>query len=312
MNLRAGQGQMEIRPFVEGMMNKKAGIGKEPSVFMEDAEYLRDFFENGPVGFHIFGPDRGIIDINRAELDMLGYTRSEIVGRKTWADLIIPDQQPLFEQHWRNLVKTGRVRNLNYTLLHKDGHQVHVILNATARKDRKGKILNTRGSVLDITQRKQAEEALRLTADKLEQQKAALENKNIALGEVLARIEVEKKQVERHMMSNIENLIMPLLGKLKRKGSRIDLHCIELLETNLKALMSAFGAAVSQERLRLSPREIEICNMIKNGLRTKEIADVLKTSCRTIDNHRNRIRKKLGISQREINLISYLQNIPQA
>ncbi|UCF15158.1 MAG: PAS domain S-box protein, partial [Phycisphaerales bacterium] len=123
-------------------------------------ERFRDFFENAPVGFHIFGPDRKIVDINRAELEMIGYAKDEIVNKKTWADLILPEQRAEFEEHWRRIVAAGQVRSLNYTLVHKDGHYVDVLLNASARFDENGNLLNTRGSVLNVTERKRLEREL--------------------------------------------------------------------------------------------------------------------------------------------------------
>jgi two-component system CheB/CheR fusion protein len=123
-------------------------------------ERFRDFFENAPVGFHIFGPDRKIIDINDAELEMIGYARDEIVDKKTWADLILPEQRAEFEEHWRSIVVVGEVRSLNYTLVHKDGHYVDVLLNASARFDENGHLINTRGSVMNITERRRLEREL--------------------------------------------------------------------------------------------------------------------------------------------------------
>ena len=61
--------------------------------------------------------------------------------------------------------------------------------------------------------------------------------------------------------------------------------------------------------LKLTPREIEICNMIKSGLTTKEISNFLNSSSQTIDKHRKNIRKKLGLTQRYINLTSFLQSL---
>jgi PAS domain S-box-containing protein len=116
-----------------------------------------DFFKNAPVGFHVFGPDRLIIDINQAELDMLGFTREEILNRKTWGDLIIPEQRKEFERHWAKIISKGHVRNMEYTLIRKDGSTVDVLLNASARISKSGELINTRGSVLDITERKQDE-----------------------------------------------------------------------------------------------------------------------------------------------------------
>ncbi len=124
-------------------------------------ERFHDFFANAAVPLHIFGPDRIIIDINQAELDLIGYERSEIVGVKTWADLIVPEQCEQFERHWRRLLQTHDVRNLEYTVVRKDGRHVYVLLNASARYDVQGRLLNTRGSVVDITRRVEAEAALR-------------------------------------------------------------------------------------------------------------------------------------------------------
>lgn len=262
---------------------------------MIDKDYLSDFFEYAPIGFHIFGPDRKFIAINQAELSMIGYSREEVIGRKTWSDLILPSQKFLFEQHWVNLMAEGQAINFEYTLVHKDGHYVQVVLNASARKDESGRIMNTRGSVLDITRSKKLQEE-------------ALHCKNVALGEVLSRIELEKKQIKKDMMANVEELILPLLEKFKRKSSSLERKRIQLLEDTLRDITSPFAGAISDRHLKLSPREIEICNMIKKGLSTKEISSLLNTSSRTVDNHRNRIRKKLKIAHKNINLVSYLQN----
>lgn len=261
-----------------------------------DTDYLSDFFEYAPVGFHIFGPDRKFLAVNEAELDMTGYSREELIGKKTWVDLILPSQVSLFENHWAALMSQGRAADIEYTLVHKKGQHIHVVLNASARKDAQGRILNTRGSVLDITRRKQLEHE-------------ALNAKNIALGEILSRIELEKRQIKEDMMANLEELVLPLLSKLKRKSSVLDRRRLELLEDSLKEIVSPFGGAISNQKWKLSPREIEICSMIRKGLSTKEISGLLNTSIRTVDNHRNRIRKKLGVSQHKINLISLLQEL---
>lgn len=118
---------------------------------------FRDFFENAPIGFHIFGADQIITAVNDSELEMTGYSRDEIVGKKTWADLIVPDQKKLFEKHWHEITTKGKASNLEYKLVHKQGHHIDVILNASSRFDASGQLISTRGSILNITKRKQAE-----------------------------------------------------------------------------------------------------------------------------------------------------------
>jgi PAS domain S-box-containing protein len=125
----------------------------------ETQERFSDFFVNAPIGFHIFGPDQVLIDINEAELAMLGYEREEVVGKKKWTDLIVPEQKQKFEKHWHDIKTKGQAKNLEYTLVHKEGYRIDVVLNASSRFDRHGNLVNTRGSVLNITARKRAEKA---------------------------------------------------------------------------------------------------------------------------------------------------------
>ncbi len=264
------------------------------NLITEDPAYLRDFFDHASIGFHVFGPDRVIIDINEAELQMIGYGREEIVGRKTWAELIVPEQGAVFEQHWQNILAVGRVCNIPYTLVHKDKHHVEVILNATARFDNEGHLLNTRGSVIDVTQRNQMERRL--------------EQNNLALNEILAQLQEEKKKIKANVVGNVEQLIHPLLAKLKRKGSPLDQRNIELLSSSIEQITTEFGSRLADPQWRLSRREIEICHMIKNGMSTKNIADLLSVSSRTVDNHRDNIRKKLNISAQNINLTTFLRS----
>lgn len=133
---------------------------KTEKLLQETESRFTDFFQNAPIGFHIFGPNQMIIDINNAELEMIGYSREEVINRKTWTDLIIPQQKAILEQHWKDITSSGSVKNIEYTLIHKDGHHVDVIINASARFDDRGNLINTRGSVIDISERKRMTEQL--------------------------------------------------------------------------------------------------------------------------------------------------------
>ncbi|MBI5024699.1 MAG: PAS domain S-box protein [Candidatus Omnitrophica bacterium] len=274
-------------------------------LLMADEAFLRDFFENSPVGFHVFGPDKIIRAVNQAELDILGYRREEIIGRKKWSDLIVPEQRAQFERHWKDISTIGRVTNLRYTLQTKTGAKVDVILNASARFNRAGELLNTRGTILDVRHLKQA----RRSGKSGVREKTVLEQHNQALSVLLANIEVEKETLKKNIMTNLEQLILPVLRKLKRRGSQLDQRYLELLERNFLGLTSSLGMKLVNPRWKLTAREIEVCGMIKNGLATKTIADMLCVSQRTVEHHRNHIRKKLGVTRIGINLNSYLQSL---
>ncbi len=273
-----------------------------------DPHYLRDFFENAPVGFHSFGPDRIIIDMNRTELEMLGYSREEVVGKKRWVDFIDPVQVPLFEKHWKDIHVLGEARNLHYTLICRDGQRRRVLLNASARFDSRGKLVNTRGSVVDITERYELARHLAESQSKLSRHKQALQKNNSILMGWMDQLEEEKQKYSENIQRNMEQTIFPLVEKLKRRGSSNDRRHLEMLERSLQELASGFAVKLMEKKWRLSLREIEICKMLKGGLKTKEIADLLSTSERTIEHHRNHIRKKLGISQSTQDLMAYLRN----
>jgi DNA-binding CsgD family transcriptional regulator len=79
-----------------------------------------------------------------------------------------------------------------------------------------------------------------------------------------------------------------------------------LLKRNLEEIVSPFTNKLSKEFMILTPVEVQICNMIKNGLSTKEIAKLRGISPATVSRHREHIRKKLGITKKEVNLATYL------
>jgi DNA-binding CsgD family transcriptional regulator len=58
----------------------------------------------------------------------------------------------------------------------------------------------------------------------------------------------------------------------------------------------------------LTPTEIAICNMIRTGMRTKEIAGIRGVSESTVNRQREKIRQKLKITNQEINLATFLQS----
>ena len=161
----------------------------------------------------------------------------------------------------------------------------------------------------EINERKGTEKALRESERKLKGQKMVLERKNVALGEVIEQVEHEKRQVKNNVVLNVEKLLLPLLRKLRGKATRIENQYIDLLQSTCEELASSFGKKLSMENMKLSPREIEICNMIKGGLSGKEIAELLRLSFKTVERHRNDIRKRLKLVGRKVNLGTFLQGL---
>jgi DNA-binding CsgD family transcriptional regulator len=158
-------------------------------------------------------------------------------------------------------------------------------------------------------ERTKAEDALKTSEALLRTERKALEEKNIALSEILNQIEAEKNNIKRHVSGNVERILLPILYKIRNKSSDIERQYIDLLERNLKDIVTPVFNNLSDKYAKLSPRELEVCNLIKNGLSSKQIADLLNISTLTIHRHREFIRKKIGLVNQKMNLESYLKNL---
>ena len=161
----------------------------------------------------------------------------------------------------------------------------------------------------DITWRKQTEEALKKSESKLREQKLALEQKNIALSEFIGQMEIEKRKIKDEIKTNVSMIIFPILEKLKLKKDKASQNYANLIQHHLEELISSYGSKIKEKGLNLTPREIEVCNLIKSNLSSKDISNILYISYQTVERHRKNIRRKLKISNKRINLVSFLRKI---
>lgn len=142
--------------------------------------------------------------------------------------------------------------------------------------------------------------------DQLEMEKSALNNMNITLSEVLARVHSEKREIGDSIYANFNKVILPIIHALGSGANSKQKKYISLLRSSLEDLTSPFINRLSKDFMSLTPSEIQICNMIRGGLSTKEISSLRGLSIATINKHRENIRKKLGLTNKTVNLITFL------
>jgi len=159
-----------------------------------------------------------------------------------------------------------------------------------------------------IAARISAELELQETNRQLILERKALQESNTALRMVLAQIEQEKQEIHRDIKMNVEKILMPILHALALQLPLIQRKYVEMLQTNLEEITSPFISQLSISYHSMTPTEIAICNMIRNGMRTKEIAEMRGVSEATINRHREKIRHKLKITNQDVNLATFLQS----
>ena len=159
-----------------------------------------------------------------------------------------------------------------------------------------------------IATRISAEEELQESNKQLSLERKALQESNAALRTVLKRIEEEKHEIYRSLKTNVEKIIMPIIHALDLQLPQTQRKYVEMMKASLEEITSPFISQLSNSYHSLTPIEITVCNMIRNGLRTKEIAQMRGVSNATVNRHRENIRRKLKITNRDVNLATYLQS----
>jgi len=240
------------------------------------------------------------LDQNRAAEKMFGYTKAEIVGKKGTC-YFVPENRELAY----NFAMSGHEKPYTATALRKDGTTFPCEIQArgTVYRGRSIRVASCR----DISDRIKAQKITQKEKKDLEKEilkrTVDLEETNTALGILLKKRERDKTDVEEKINLNVKVMIEPYLKKLK-KSTLNDKQMIylKILESNVREIISPFGQRLSSELMKLTPKELNVANLVRQGKTTKEIAALSNVSPETISLHRKNIRKKLNLTEKKVNL----------
>jgi len=277
--------------------------------FLPDATFVRDL-------------QGRIIVWNKAMEEMTGARAKDMLGkgdyeyalpfygkrRPIMIDLVLKPDKKIERKYDMVIKKPGHFLIAEgWTSL--KGEKVFLWGKASPFCNSKGKIVGSVESVRDITDRKQYEDAINKREKELGNKTRELEDMNAALRVLLKQRESDRKEFEEKILTNIKVLILPHIEQLKmqlRTGE--NRRHIDILESNLKEIVSPFARTLSAVYSNLTNREIQIANLIKEEKTTKEITEVLNISESAVNIHRYRIRQKLNIDKRR-NLRTFLSSL---
>lgn len=249
-----------------------------------------------PVGLCYLDTNLRYLYINDWLADINGLPAGKHLGRSMLE--LFPDLAAAIEPQLQEVIDTGApvIKGKPFAKTHSQSGVKRLFEHSYfPNKSTDGTVLGLSCFVEEITERARAEEEVI--------------RKNLALREILSQIEEEKHDLHNQIRLNIDRSIIPSIKKLKGRLVNHDLKALEQIESNLEQIVSPFISRIETQFAHLSPREVEISILIRNGSASKEIARTLNLSAQTIHKFRKIIRHKLGITNKEINLTSFLNSL---
>ena len=247
-----------------------------------------------------------ILETNSKAERILGFSEKVLIG-KDFREFIDPIGNSEVLQFVKKFKPVENLRNVKINN-HPHGSK---FIDLRVEKENSGSKSREHYKIfiVGVSDRAQIQNELKQCQKELRETKEILKEKNIALRELMRQVEIENQKVKESISFNIEKLLLPLVQRLRIKSKEEDLPAFELLENNVKQIATQFDLKISILPERLSTKEIEVCNMVRSGFSSKEIASMFGVSLKTVETHRKNIRKKLNLKDRKTNLAAYLNTI---
>ncbi|MFC1828494.1 PAS domain S-box protein [Thermodesulfobacteriota bacterium] len=285
----------------------------------ESDERYRLLVETMSDGLGVQDENGRITYVNDKFCKMLEYESNEFIGRPVADFLDHTNKQTLKDQVEKRKAGLTEPYELHWT--RKDGTLFPTIMSPQIIYDTNGKFMGSFAVITDISNQKKIEASLQGTLDETERRVRErtkelqiktdmLEDINTALNILLKKRDEEKTDVEEQILANVKKLVLPYIAKIKKSELDARLQAlIGIVESNLNEIISPLTLRLSSDYFGLTPAEIKVANLVRQGKKTKEIAAILDLSHKTIECHRENIRKKMGLKNKKVNLQTYLLSL---
>jgi PAS domain S-box-containing protein len=159
------------------------------------------------------------------------------------------------------------------------------------------------GIMIDITDKQNAQAELSIKAK-------TLAEVNTALNVLLEKRAADKNILQEQVVSSVKKLVMPYVERLRKSYlNETQQAFVDIIESSLDEIIAPFSFKLTSNQFNLTPMEIKVSNLVKQGKTTKDIADLENLSAKTIARHRENIREKLGLRNKKVNLQTYLSSL---
>ena len=245
-----------------------------------------------------------VVAANAATAERFGMSPDQLLGTCAY-DLMSPSLAKSRKAKANRVVKTGKPHRF-------EDEWSGLIFDSTIYPlcDEAGQVIQLAIYGKDITKREKAYRELEEREKDLEEKTSLLKDANTALKIMLQKSSENRKDVETEILTVLKKRIVPYISKLKQCNLDMKMRdCVDMLESNLKDIVSPFSRMLSFEYINLTPKEIKVANLIRQGKVTKEISQILNLTKGTVDAHRNNIREKLDLKNKKVSLKTYLMSL---
>ena len=312
------------RRFIEVSVTLKKDAGNRPTGFMgiarditerklaertlrESEGRYRMIIENIEDGYYEVDLEGNYTFFNEGLLRITGYSREEMLGLNNRKIVDDYNNKKVFTT-FHNVFLTGvPAHAFDWECIRKDGTHRFVEVSVTLKRDLFGKPVGFMGIARDITERKKYQAELEAKENELRQKNKSLEDANVALNVLMKKVEEQRLSIEDTLRNNLNKVALPYLQKAKEKSKdKAAAESLRLLEESLNSIFAPFAHDLAPHFPHLTSTEIDVANLIVQGKRTKEIADVLSVTPKAIEVHRNNLRRKFGLTNQKAGLRTHL------
>ena len=333
----------------EDLKRELAERQRAEAVVRDSERRYRSLLESSPDPIVVYDMNGVATYINPAFSRTLGWSREELIGRRI--DFVPEENWPETRTAIRNMLagetiqmfetrrrtKDGRILDvqISSTLYHNENGDpvgnIVILRDISAHKraarqlreyqedleqrvaDRTAELAaSNRLLAREVDERRAVEEALRRREADLEAQSRHLAEVNTALKVLLKQRESDRTELQESVLANLKELVAPYLERLKKSRLNTDqLTLVKIVETNLNNIVSPFIGRLGSKTYALTPMEIRVANLVRAGKTNQEMAALLCVSKNTVMFHRFNIRRKLGLTNKKINLATCLMGFEE-
>lgn len=285
----------DITSLIDQRIQLEQLVQERTEALTKSEQLFRSLFTSAGEGILLVDNSLKIVQANEKAADMFGMTSQWLEGANC-VKIIHPDSIDSLRQVV--LMAEGEVWHGEVNGITGSGDAFPASI--TVNKFRLGGEGFLHLIVRNITQQKAMERYLH-------EEKTKAEEMNVTLRNVMKAIDRDKEDHELSIAQRVTTSIIPSLQKLAvEENAEIRDMYMKILRDQLAGLTRSSGAISNEDIIRLTKSEVLVCQMIQAGSTSKDIADAMAISIETVQTHRKNIRRKLGLSGKDVNLFAYL------